>query len=140
MFLAPKTPTSLRTVLLTRFTLEVLRDLRLEEPGREGLVFTNRKGAPIHQLVVGIRLRRALDAAQLPRIRVHDLRHTAATALMVEGVHPKVVQDMLGHSTITTTMDTYSHVMPALHADAVRRLDRILRRGHSTTLDEVGAA
>jgi integrase len=127
MFLAPKTPTSLRTVLLTRCALEVLRDLRLEEPGGEGLVFTNRKGGPLHQSVVGVRLRRALEAARLPRIRVHDLRHTAATALLVEGVHPKVVQDMLGHSTITTTMDTYSHVMPTLQADAVRRLDRILR-------------
>jgi len=140
MFLAPKTPTSLRTVLLSRFALEVLRDRRLAEPAQEGLVFTNRRGEPLHQSVVGIRIRRALDGAQLPRIRVHDLRHTAATVLLVEGVHPKVVQDMLGHSTITTTMDTYSHVMPALHAEAVRRVDRILRRGSATTLDQVGAA
>jgi hypothetical protein len=54
------------------------------------------------------------------------LRHTAASALLQAGVHPKVVQDMLGHSSITTTMDTYSHVMPAMHGDAVRKLDAIL--------------
>ena len=129
MFLAPKTATSMRTVLVTRFALEVLREHRLAHPGSgDGLVFTNSRGGPLHQSVVGVGLRRALDATHLPRIRVHDLRHTTATALLVEGVHPKVVQDMLGHSTITTTMDTYSHVMPALHADAVRRLDRILKR------------
>ncbi len=52
-----------------------------------------------------------LGRAGLPRMRVHDLRHTA-TLLLGKGVHPKVVQEMLGHSTITQTMDTYSHVLP----------------------------
>ena len=52
----------------------------------------------------------ALAKAGLPRIRIHDLRHTAATQLLERGVHPKVVQEMLGHSTITLTLDTYSHV------------------------------
>ena len=49
-------------------------------------------------------------------MRVHDLRHTAASLLLAKGTHPKVVQDLLGHSTISLTLDTYSHVSPALHA------------------------
>ncbi len=61
---------------------------------------------------------RGLKRAGLPRLRVHDLRHTAATHLLNKGVHPKVVQDLLGHSTIAITLDTYSHVMPGLAKEA----------------------
>jgi integrase len=63
--------------------------------------------------------------AQLPKVRVHDLRHTAATLLLQWGQHPKVVQEMLGHSTIAITMDLYSHVAPALHREAVSRFSRL---------------
>ena len=58
-----------------------------------------------------------------PRIRFHDLRHTHATQLLAAGVHPKVVQERLGHSSISVTMDVYSHVTPGLQADAVAKLD-----------------
>jgi integrase len=68
-------------------------------------------------------LAKALLAADLPRVRVHDLRHTTASVLLEVGIHPKVVQDLLGHSTIAVTLDTYSHVAPALHREAVQRLD-----------------
>jgi integrase len=70
-------------------------------------------------------LHQALERAGLPRIRVHDLRHTAATLLLSQGVHPKVVQELLGHSSITLTLDTYSHVLPGLHADAAARMDAL---------------
>jgi integrase len=60
-------------------------------------------------------LHRALDACGLPRIRVHDLRHTAATSLLSIGTHPRVVQELLGHSSHGLTMNTYSHVVPGLH-------------------------
>jgi integrase len=62
----------------------------------------------------------------LPTIRFHDLRHTAATIALSVGVHPKIVSEMLGHASITITLDTYSHVLPALQKDAVRRLDSVL--------------
>ena len=78
-----------------------------------------------------VQLRKALERAGVPRIRLHDMRHTAATSLLTAGVHPKLVQDMLGHSTIITTMDVYSHVMPAVHGDAVLRLDRMLNAARS---------
>jgi integrase len=138
VFGAPKTRTSNRTVVLTRRALSELRhhlDRETERRAKSvrwqdtGLVFTNRWGGPLHQCRANQALTRALDDAGLPRIRVHDLRHTAATALLVAGVHPKLVQDFLGHSSIKTTLDTYSHVMPTIHDDAIRRLDLIIDGG-----------
>jgi len=135
VFGAPKTRTSNRRVVLTRRALIELRHHRAEEAERRarsakwqdtGLVFSNRWGGPLHQCRVNQALTRALNDAGLPRIRVHDLRHTAATALLVAGVHPKLVQDFLGHSSIKTTLDTYSHVFPTIHDDAIRLLDLIL--------------
>ena len=63
----------------------------------------------------------------IPRIRFHDLRHSHATQLLLAGVHPKVAQERLGHSTITTTLDLYSHVLPGMQAEAVNRVDAMLR-------------
>jgi integrase len=73
-------------------------------------------GRPIQGTNLNRIFHKALRDAGLPKIRIHDLRHTAATQLLERGVHPKVVQEMLGHSTITITLDTYSHVIPSLHA------------------------
>jgi integrase len=61
----------------------------------------------------------------LPRIRFHDLRHTAATLLLKEQAHPKFVQEMLGHSTIPLTLDTYSHILPDLQQAAADKMDTI---------------
>ena len=68
-----------------------------------------------------------LEAAGLPDMRLDDLRHTAATLRLVNGEHPKVVQEMLGHASITLTMDTYSHVLPGMQEESAARLDRLLR-------------
>jgi integrase len=67
-----------------------------------------------------------LKRAGLPNIRFHDLRHTAATLMLKEGIHPKVVQERLGHSRISLTLDTYSHVLPSMQAEAAERLDQLL--------------
>ena len=67
-----------------------------------------------------------LQAANLPEFRFHDLRHTAATLMLQQGVHPKVVQERLGHSTISLTLDTYSHVLPSLQEDVAQKLDTLL--------------
>lgn len=93
-----------------------------------GLVFTNRHGEAVGPGVVNRALVRALLDARLPRIRVHDLRHTTTSVLLEAGTHPKVVQDLLGHSTIQLTLDTYSHVTPALHRRAARTMDLLLTR------------
>jgi len=135
IFLETKTPRSRRTVLLSKLAVEALREQRARqyrsrryEPEWEesGLVFTNMSGGPMDAAVAWRALARATFGAGLPNIRVHDLRHTTATALLVLGVHPKVVQDLFGHHTITTTMDTYSHVIPPMHEDAVRKLEAFL--------------
>ncbi len=66
------------------------------------------------------------DEAGLPLIRFHDLRHTAATLLLLQGVHPKIVSEMLGHASITITLDLYSHVLPDMQKDASDAMDRLL--------------
>jgi integrase len=63
------------------------------------------------------------DVKGLPRVRFYDTRHTHATHLLADGVHPKVAQERLGHSTITTTMDLYSHVTDTMQAEGAMRLD-----------------
>jgi len=68
-----------------------------------------------------------VKAAGLPHVRLHDLRHSHATHLLMANVHPKVVQERLGHSSITTTVDTYSHVMPGIQDEAASRIDAALR-------------
>lgn len=67
-----------------------------------------------------------LKRAGLPSIRFHDLRHTAATLLFVQGIHPKVVSEMLGHASVSITLDLYSHVLPNMQREAVGRMDELL--------------
>ncbi|MGI9062021.1 MAG: tyrosine-type recombinase/integrase [Ktedonobacteraceae bacterium] len=73
--------------------------------------------------------KRALIEAGVPHMHFHDLRHSAATILLSMKVHPKVVQEVLGHSTITMTLDTYSHVLPSMQKDATDEWDNEFRRG-----------
>lgn len=67
-----------------------------------------------------------LKEAGLPDIRFHDLRHTAATLMLKQGVHPKVVQERLGHSDISLTLNTYSHVLPSMQEEAADKMDELL--------------
>jgi len=62
----------------------------------------------------------------LPPIRLHDLRHSAATLLLSQGVHQRIVQDLLGHSTIRLTLDVYSHMLPNLQKEAADKMERHL--------------
>jgi integrase len=81
----------------------------------QGLVFTTEAGTPINPSNLRQRgLAPLLKKAGLPHIRFHDLRHTCATLVLGKGVHPKFVQELLGHATIAITLDTYSHVMPGM--------------------------
>jgi integrase len=133
----PKTARSKRSIPLAPLTLEALKRHRLrqyeqrQEAGplwdEQDLVFCNSMGRPIE---VGNMLRRSfrplLAKAGLPRIRFHDLRHSCATLLLTMEVHPKVVQERLGHSQISVTLDMYSHVLPSMQEDATRRLETLL--------------
>jgi integrase len=91
-------------------------------------VFANHFGRPIErQNLVRRSFKPLLKHAGLPDIHFHALRHTAASILLTEGVHPKIVQERLGHATVGVTMDIYSHVMPGLQRNAANRLDRLDR-------------
>lgn len=127
---------SRRTIALPAVVLSALRGHRarqLEERlwagtrGQEhGFVFASTIGTPLDGPSVTRRFQALLAAASLPRQRFHDLRHACATLLLAQGVHPRVVMETLGHSQIALTMNTYSHVIPALQRDAADRIDTAL--------------
>jgi len=129
VFVEPKSVTSRRCVELPQLAIRVLEQ---QGPWAKGeLVFPNREGEPTESSTVSDALEVALDRAGLPRIRVHDLRHTTATVLLEAGVHPKLVQHLLGHSTVALTLNTYSHVIPGLSGEAARTMDHLLTGGRS---------
>ena len=97
--------------------------------GRLALVFPSELGTPLDPSNLERAWKRVAAAIGPPALRFHDLRHAHATLMLVAGVHPKVVADRLGHSSIRITMDTYAHVFPALQVDAARHLDRLLHTG-----------
>jgi integrase len=87
------------------------------------LVFTSEAGTPINPSNLRQRsFAPLLKEAGLPHIRFHDLRHTCATLLLSKGVHPKFVQELLGHATVAITLDTYSHVLPSMGDQTARAM------------------
>ena len=91
-----------------------------------GLVFTMPDGSPIHPQRISAWFQQHTRAAGLPRIRLHDVRHSYATAALAAGVPPKVISQRLGHATIAITMDTYSHVIPGLDEQAAETVARLI--------------
>ena len=91
------------------------------------LVFATRKGTPLDaQNIINRHFKPLLQRAGLPPIRWHDLRHTCATLLLGRGVHPKLVQHLLGHASITMTLDRYSHWIPSMGRHAADGMDEAL--------------
>lgn len=128
---APKTRNSVRSIPLGIRAVETLRDYRARcETGEVPLsewVFSTRNGTPInvHNL-----LNRSwyplLEEMGLEKIPFHNLRHTCATLLLSADVHPKMVQSLLGHSSIEITLDTYSHVLPGMDERVATAMDDLL--------------
>jgi integrase len=121
----PKTKKSRRSIRLSPQAVEAFRshlerqlqDIEIlgDRYQDQGLVFTTDTGAPINPSNLRQRsFAPLLKRAGLPHMRFHDLRHTCATVLLSRGVHPKFVQELLGHANIAITLDTYSHVIPRL--------------------------
>ena len=111
------------------------RKLQLEERMRlsglwedHGLVFPNRVGKSKNATALTARsFKPILQRAGLPRsVRLHDLRLTCATVLLSKGVHPKFVQELLGHANIAITLDTYSHVLPGMGDQTASAMDSVL--------------
>jgi integrase len=135
VFSEPKNA-SRRTIDLPQRAIEALRSHRkhqLEEMQRASsyedsdLVFATRKGTPLDaQNIVNRYFKPLLKRTGLAPIRWHDLRHTCATLLLGRGVHPKLVQHLLGHASITMTLDRYSHWIPSMGRHAAEGMDKIL--------------
>jgi integrase len=123
----PKTKTSKRIVALSEFALQTLKEHQDQVRINSGLLFTTSNETPISPRNLLRHFYKALKKADVPKIRFHDLRHTAATFLLKENVHPKIVQEMLGHSTITLTLDTYSHIIPDIQKEAAKKMDLIFQ-------------
>jgi len=132
----PKADRSRRTLALPAPLVDALRAHRaaqLEERIAAGalwedhdLVFAQPNGKPIDRKADWRAWKAVLGEAGVRDVRLHNGRHTAATLLLSEGVHPPVVMEVLGHAQMRTTTDTYSHVMPALGRDAADRMGRAL--------------
>lgn len=136
-FKEPKTAKSRRAVALPELAVEALRRhlvdqkrerLKLGSAYRDSdLVCARLHGTPLDPGEVTAGFARLIGSLDLPRIRLHDLRHGHATHLLRQGTHPKIVSERLGHSTVGITLDTYSHVMPGMQEEAALKLDETLR-------------
>jgi integrase len=130
----PKTDRSRRTVSLPGFLVGMLFEHKQKQIAAQpsfqhlDLVFRKTAGDPLHLANLASRNFKALlRKAGLPEeIRLYDLRHSCATLLLASGTHAKVVADRLGHSSITLTMDVYSHVLPSLEAAVADKFDKLL--------------
>ncbi|MNY39737.1 Transposase [compost metagenome] len=92
-----------------------------------GLVFAALNGGPLRlENLTRRHFKPTLKAAELPEIRVYDLRHTSATMLLAGGVNPKVVSERLGHSSVAFTLDRYAHVLPGMQEQAANTLQGLL--------------
>jgi integrase len=132
---ATKTEASVRTIALPPSLVDLLKQHRANqaiEAGSvdhwtsSGMVFTSRIGTPLSPEALSEHFKALLATAELPTtVRFHDLRHTCATLMIKQSIHPRVVMEILGHSQISTTMNTYGHVLPEVQRDAVNVLDRL---------------
>jgi integrase len=132
----PKTNAGRRSIALDAVTVAALRARRQlwavekVKTGKvyndEDLVFCRADGSHLDPDVVSQTFERLVNRSGLPRIRFHDLRHTHATLGLAVHVHPKVMSERLGHSSITVTLDLYSHVIPAMQEDAASRIAAVV--------------
>jgi integrase len=137
VFTSPKTTASRRSVTLTSNSTEALKSHLKHQLGEidsvgslwseNGLIFASEMGEPLNRHNLTRRsFKPLLKRAGLPQIRFHDLRHTCATLLLTRNVNPKIVSEMLGHSSIAITLDTYSHVLPNMRDQAAAAMEEAL--------------
>ncbi len=132
----PKSRQSRRTVALPQTVIDAVRLHRARQLQERllagsrwqdhGLVFSTTIGTPMDPRNLTRHFRKAIRSAGLPLRRFHDLRHSCASLLLAQGVHPRVVMEILGHSQISITMNTYSHVIEKLQHDAAAQIDALL--------------
>lgn len=129
----PKTTRSRRAVALDAATMAVLREHRVRQAEQrlvlglggaspDAAVFQEAEGNPVHPEALSARFESLVKSSGLPRLTLHGLRHSWATLALQGGVHPKVVSERLGHSNISLTLNVYSHVIPAMEAEAAEKV------------------
>lgn len=132
-----KTRRGRRSIILPVATAEALRRHRARQAEERlvagsawcdsDFIFTTRLGTPLDgDNLISRPFARVVEKAGLPPMRFHDLRHSCASLLLAQGVAPRVVMETLGHSRISVTLDTYTHVLPALQREAADAMDRAL--------------
>lgn len=132
----PKTSSGIRSIRIPLFLLDMLKKHHAEQLKRKSsveswaeldLVFPNLRGGYLHPNHMGEAFRELLEQAELPPIRFHDLRHSAATILLSMGVNIKVIQELLGHSDIAITLRVYGHLLPSMQQEAIDKWDGVFR-------------
>lgn len=136
VFSQPKSLKSRRVIILGSTTVEKLKQhfhqqdwsrlIAGERWEENNLIFPNTVGRPMEHSRLLKEYKEILGMAGLPIIRFHDLRHTAATLMLQAGIHPKIVQETLGHADISLTMNTYSHALPTLQREAAEKMDELV--------------
>jgi len=136
-FKEPKSKSGKRSITLPQITINTLLKHRKKQNEQRlmlgagyknlDLVFSDYDGDIWHPDVFSNVFSRHAKKIKLKTTRFHDLRHTHATQLLIQGIHPKVVQERLGHSTIVITLDTYSHVLPNMQEEAAEKIDSIFK-------------
>ena len=117
----PKSDNAHRTIPLPVFALGVLKGMETHE----GLLFTTSTGKPVSPRNVLRHFQLTLERLGLPKVTFHSLRHLHATYLLRQNIHPKIVQERLGHSSIALTLDVYSHIIPTLQKEAAEKINDI---------------
>ncbi|MBM3119191.1 MAG: site-specific integrase [Chloroflexi bacterium] len=147
VFTQPKSAKSRRTIALPPSAILVLKEHRGKQELEQAmlgvlltgddLVFSTPEGKPLRPNTVSRAWTMLASRAGVRSIRLHDARHTHASLLMKQGVHPKVVMERLGHSTIATTLDIYSHVAPGLQEAAAKRFDEAISGKYNEPADKM---
>ena len=145
VFMSPKSEKSRRTIALPPSAFLVLQEYRTEKeaerllldmPLRDTDLVFSVLGKPLRPNTVSRAWSMLAAKAGVKVIRLHDARHTHASLMLKQGIHPKVAQERLGHSTISITLDTYSHVAPGLQEAAAKRFDDALQVRHNESVPE----
>jgi len=130
----PKTDASSRTIALPQIAIEAIKKYRVEQAelclqlGKgltpESMLFNEYSGLNVPNRIT-VNFRSFIKSHGFKHVTFHDLRHTHATHLLEQNIHPKIVSERLGHSTIALTMNTYSHVMPTMQEEAANKVDEL---------------
>jgi len=138
----PKTQKSRRNIEVAPFALAALLEHQIQQEEAKqkageywedhDYVFCTAIGKHLNPNHVVDDLKRLLKRGNLPDIRFHDLRHSVASLMFAMEIHPKIVQELLGYSTISITMDIYSHMLPGMQQEAVKKLDQVLKQTRTT--------